>query len=444
MPLTFQVAIFTTPIYHAGMSGDGDGDGGRDDARSGFPRGAAAVISAGLLVASLGWPALLGRLPLGLFLKNQLGLGPADIAGFWAVGTVAWYAKPLAGLLCDGVPLFGSRRRAYLIIGGAAATALWAALGIVPHTTGALLALVVAINVALVIISAAVGGFLVELGQRHAATGRLSGLRLAIDGAVTLVAGPVGGWLAGRALGWTAVAGAAIALPLVPLALAFARDPAPPVDRQRPRARPRWAEVWRPAAVALRARTLWLVLVFIFVAYLPPGFQTALFFRQQDVLHMDPRTMGFLQLLGGVGALVGAAVYASVCRRFTLRVLLLGGIVLNVVSTAIYVRYDSLAAAQVITVIASVLGTLAILPYYDLATRAVPAGGESFGYALILSAQNIASFALSEPLGAALYSRASIGFTGVVWINTAATAAVILLVPLLPTALLARREGERA
>jgi hypothetical protein len=184
------------------------------------------------------------------------------------------------------------------------------------------------------------------------------------------------------------------------------------------------------------------VLAFIFVAYLPPGFQTALLFRQQDVLGLDARTMGYLQLLGGAGALIGAAIYARVCRRFTLRALLVGGIALNVVGTVIYVRYDTLAAAQAISLLGAVLGTLAVLPYYDLAARAVPAGGESFGYALILSAQNIASFALSEPLGAYLFGVPTIGFSGVVWINTAATAVVLLLVPLLPAALLAKREGE--
>ena len=432
MPLTFQVAIFTTPIYHARMSGDG---GRGVDARarggesSGLPRGPAAVIGTGLLVTSLGWPALLARLPLGLFLKNRLHLGAADVAAFWAVGTVAWYAKPLAGLLCDGVPLFGSRRRAYLIAGGIAAAALWGALALAPPTRGALLALVVAINVALVIVSAAVGGLLVAEGQRHAATGRFSGLRLGIDGAVALVAGPLGGWLATRALGWTAAAGAAVALPLAPLAWAFLREPPAP--------RRRLAEL-----LSLRSRAPWLVLAFVFVAYLPPGFQTALLFHQQDTLGLDARTMGYLQLLAGAGALIGAAIYVRVCRRFTLRALLVGGIVLNVVGTVIYVRYDTLAAAQVISLVGAVLGTLAVLPYYDLAARAVPSGGESFGYALILSAQNIASFAVSEPLGAYLYGLPAIGFTGVVWINTAATAAVLLLVPLLPAALLVRREGE--
>ena len=407
------------------MSGDGDGG---DVRPSGPSRGAAAVIGAGLLVTSLGWPALLARLPLGFYLKNQLHLGAADVAAFWAVGTVAWYAKPLAGLLCDGVPLFGSRRRAYLVAGGAAAAALWAALAVAPPTRGALLGLVVAINTALVIVSAAVGGLLVEQGQRHAATGRLSGLRLGIDGLVTLVAGPLGGWLAARALGFTAAVGAAVALPLVPLAWGCLRE--------SPSPRQRWS-----APAALRSRALWLVLAFVFVAYLPPGFQTALFFRQQDALRLDARAMGYLQLLGGAGALIGAAVYARVCRRFTLRALLIGGILLNVVGTVIYVRYDTLVSAQVISVAGAILGTLAVLPYYDLAARAVPEGGESFGYALILSAQNIASFAVSEPIGATLFALPSIGFRGVVWINTAATAAVLLLVPLLPAALLAGREG---
>ena len=441
MPFTFQVAIFTGPIYHAGMSGaGGSGSPDRATARPGFA-GTTAVVTAGLLVTGLGWPALLARLPLGFYLKNHLALTPQELAAFWAVGTLAWYIKPLAGLLCDSVPLFGSRRRSYLVAGSLAATALWATLGLVPRTYGALLAVVVALNIALVIISAAAGGFLVEEGQRRAATGRLSGLRMAVEGTVALVGGPLGGWLAGRALGWTAAVGAAIVFPLAPLALRCAREP-PPARAVLPW-RARWAAAWRPAAAALRSRALWLVLGFVFIAYLPPGFQTALFFRQQDALKMDARTMGILQLLGGGGALLGAAIYAWLCRRFTLRSLLLAGIALNVASTAIYVRYDSLAAAQAITLVAAVAGTLALLPYYDLAARAIPPGSESFGYSLVLSAQNVAALAVSEPFGAYLFGRAEVGFERLVWINTAFTAAVWLFVPFLPALLLVGRDGDR-
>ncbi|HXI59049.1 MAG TPA: hypothetical protein VNO55_23440 [Polyangia bacterium] len=412
----------------------GVGPPGSGAATAGFRR-AVAVITAGLLVTGLGWPGMLARLPLGLYLKNQLGLPPQDVAAFWAVGTLAWYIKPLAGLLCDSVPLWGARRRWYLVLGGAAATALWAALAIVPRSYAALLATVTALNVALVIISAAVGGLLIEVGHRHGATGRLSGLRLAIDGVMALVAGPLGGWLAVRAFGWTAAAGAVVVFPLIPLALACGREPTVA-------ARAGWAQAWRPVGIAVRSRALWLVLVFIFIAYLPPGFQTALFYRQQDALKFDPGTMGLMQLLGGAGALVGAVIYARLCHRFRLRALLLAGIALNVVSTALYVRYNGFGSAVVITLASAVMGTLALLPFYDLAARAIPGGSESFGYSLILSAQNLASLAVSEPFGAYLYGRVHVGFANLVWINTAFTAAVILFVPLLPPALLTAREGE--
>ncbi|HEY2903788.1 MAG TPA: MFS transporter [Polyangia bacterium] len=396
-------------------------------------RRATTVIAAGLIVTALGWPMTLAQLPLGLYLKNRLGMSPQQLALFWAGSALVWAFKPLAGLLCDSVPLFGSRRRSYLVAGSVASGALWAVMALVPRSYGALLAVAVALNAALLMVSAAVGGFLVEEAQRRAATGRLSGLRMAIDAVVALGAGPLGGWLALRAFGWTAAVGVAVVLPLAPLAFAWAREP---TNRAASA-----TEAWRSALAGLRARPMWAVLVFVLVAYLPPGFGTALFFRQQDALKMDARTMGFLQLLGGGGALVGALIYARLCRRFSLRALLLAGIALNVASTAAYVGYDSLRSAEVITVAAGLAGPLALLPYYDLAARVVPRGSESFGYALILGAQNLASIVVAEPAGAYLFGAVHVSFERLVLVNAACTAAVFLFVPLLPAVLLAGHDA---
>jgi len=76
------------------------------------------------------------------------------------------------------------------------------------------------------VVSAAIGGLLVEIGQRDGATGRLSALREGLIGAMSLVVGPIAGWLAGRAIGWTAGAGAMIWLGFIPVTLwAAAREP---------------------------------------------------------------------------------------------------------------------------------------------------------------------------------------------------------------------------
>src|ERR1700690_2072334 len=139
-------------------------------------RARVAVIAMGLFVTGLGYPNLVGRLPFGLLLKNELHLPSQRVSAFWAIGTFAWYVKPVVGLLCDAYPLFGTRRRGYLIFGGLASTATWLAFAAVPRSYGWLLAVMVALNFALVVISTAVGGMLVETGQRYGATGRLSAL----------------------------------------------------------------------------------------------------------------------------------------------------------------------------------------------------------------------------------------------------------------------------
>ena len=97
-------------------------------------------------------------------------------------------------------------------------------------------------------------------------------------------------------------------------------------------------------------------------------------YYQQDVLKFDPRFIGFLQLLGGAGGIVGAAFLRRLCRRVPLEVSLIAGIVVNAREHAVLSPLRLGPAAALIDTAAGLVGMLASLPLYDLAARATPAG----------------------------------------------------------------------
>src|SRR5262249_53969277 len=92
------------------------------------------MIGLGAFVTTLCQPGVIGRLPLRLFLKDHLDLSAQAVATFTFVTAFAWNVKPVAGILSDAVPLFGTRRRHYMMIGAAMAALGWLAMGVLPPT----------------------------------------------------------------------------------------------------------------------------------------------------------------------------------------------------------------------------------------------------------------------------------------------------------------------
>lgn len=60
----------------------------------------------------------LSRLALSFYLKDDLQIGPAEVAVLTGVAGLPWVVKPLYGFISDSVPLFGYRRRSYLAVCG--------------------------------------------------------------------------------------------------------------------------------------------------------------------------------------------------------------------------------------------------------------------------------------------------------------------------------------
>src|SRR5271155_1191184 len=103
--------------------------------------------------------------PLNYFLKQVHGWTPFQVTAFLTVFNLPWIIKPVYGLISDFVPLFGYRRKSYLIIANIAAVAgyLWASRLTEPSD---LIFALMLTAYAMAISSTLCGAVLVENGQR--------------------------------------------------------------------------------------------------------------------------------------------------------------------------------------------------------------------------------------------------------------------------------------
>jgi len=397
-------------------------------------RRSVAMVAAGVFATTLAQPSLL-RLPFQRLLKSDLHIPPHGMAAFFATAALAWYVKPLAGIVSDALPLFGTRRRHYLILSGLSAATLWLLVGFMPISYLGLLTAVVVLNAALVMGSTVTGGLLVEAGQRYGATGRLTSARYVVQSLCVLLGGPLGGVLATKSFALTGLLGAVVASSVVPVTLALLHEPRS--------ARP-GAEVWARATgelkTLLRSGPLGIAVGLICLVYAAPGFATALYYRQTDTLHFSPEFIGVLAFISGALALCGAAAYGVICPLVPLRGLLRSGIGCNVVAALCYLFYGSHAAAILIEAQAGLFVTLSELPLMDFAARATPHGSEGLGFALMMSVRN-GGLAVADMLGAWLIEHGWLSFPHVVLLNAGVIALALLVIPVLPSALLDRQDA---
>src|SRR3984957_18049335 len=117
------------------------------------------------IVEGLGQIGGLISQPLNFYLKEAQGFTPLQITGFVAVFNLPWIIKPAYGLISDFVPLFGYRRKSYLIIANIAAVAgyFWITRLLAPND---LLIALMLTAYAMAISSTLCGAVLVENGQR--------------------------------------------------------------------------------------------------------------------------------------------------------------------------------------------------------------------------------------------------------------------------------------
>jgi MFS family permease len=367
--------------------------------------------------------------PLSYYLKEALGWSPLQVTAYLAIFNFPWVIKPLYGGFSDFVPLFGYRRKAYLLMANIAAIAgfLWITRLTAP---GQLVWALQLTAYAMAISSTVCGAVLVENGQKLHASGRFVNQQWLWFNIAAMASAILGGQLAQRLPPSSALHAAASVAAVAPLAVLFGTiflisEKKTRIDASALRG------TLNGLAATFKRRELWIVGIFLFLYYFSPGLSTPLYYVMTDNLKFSQGYIGVLASIASAGWIVGALLYRRLFGGMSSKRLLQLSIALGTVTTAAYLLLFNEAAAAIIGFCNGFSAMLATVATVTLAADYCPRRSEGFSFAVMMSLINLATGS-ADIVGSFLFEHLfRHEFAPLVIASAAFTAFAFVLLPLL-------------
>jgi predicted MFS family arabinose efflux permease len=378
--------------------------------------------------------------PLNYYLKEVHGFTPLQVTAFLTLFNLPWIIKPVYGLVSDFLPLFGYRRKSYLIIANVAAIAgyLWVTKLDAP---GDLVFALMLTAYAMAISSTLCGAVLVENGQRLEESGAFVNQQWLWFNIAAMIAAVAGGQLVQHLAPAQALHIAAGIIAIAPCAVIVGTLFLVPEKKTRTNVAG-MKDTLRGLVSAFRRRELWIVAVFIFLYYFSPGLSTPLYYHMTDDLHFSQAYIGILGSISAAGWVVGALLYRRFFGDLTLKTLLNLSIAIGIAGGLAYLLFWNETAAALISFGGGFAAMLATVATLTLAADYCPPRAEGFSFAVLMSIINLAN-TLADNVGSFLYTHVfHRSLPPLVLISAAFTAFAFVLVPLLRLG--DKRQGEPA
>lgn len=373
--------------------------------------------------------------PLKFFFKETLGMDPAQTTEFLAILTIPWMIKPLYGLLSDFVPVFGYRRKSWLLITNLAAACgfLWlTGLGNPSTIVAALFITALGTAASDVLIDAV----MVEKGKQTGMTARFQSVQWTCISVASVGTSLLGGYLCTlfKDNPSSALHMAALISMFAPLSVLVGNWLIVREERAASnieQAKIASAGLW----TALKSKTLWAVAFFLAFWYFSPSLGNVWYYHQTDTLQFSQSFIGILDAVAAGGQLLGAILYGVVFAQRSLRFQLIFSIITGTIGTLAYLLllgpspYAG-AIALGINLVFGAASMIAVLTTMTLAAQACPGGAEGFTFAALMSVTN-GFTQLSAIVGARLFVSVFQSLTPLILISAGFTFACFFLLPLL-------------
>ncbi len=396
-----------------------------------------AVVFASVYFFSMNGLGAMPALAVNFLLKNNAGLTPTQMAYFQAVTLLAWVVKPLWGILSDFFPIFGSRRKSYLVLTSLFAGGAWLVLSsLTIYTVPTLLLLITLIYMAYAFQDVVTDGLMVETGQPLNMTGQFQSIQWTAVYAAMILTALAGGWVADLARGgkisYQVIFAITAFCPLLTAAIVILLVREPTMPHPEVTAGHDLKDIFRHPGI-------WILAFFLFLWNFSPSFGAPFFYYAVDTLKFSGTFLGILQAVAGAGALAGSISYGIFFADFPIRRFLRIAVILGVLATLsyfVYFAHPIIARPTVMKGLAlgmnfflGIASSVIFLTLLNLAAKVSPryAGGTVF--ALLMSFYNLGQMG-SQALGGFLFPM--IGLRPLILVSAVFSLFVLVLIPYLP------------
>jgi len=351
----------------------------------------------------------LARLAVSFFLKDELGLTPAQMSALLGVAAIPWMIKPLFGFLSDGLPIFGYRRRPYLILSGFVGSLAWIAMATVVHSPWAAGLAIALSSLAIAVSDVIVDSLVVERARTESISD--AGSLQALCWGTSALGGLITAYFSGSLLEQFSPSTLFAITATFPLLVSMVAG----LINETPVTSPsEWAIVkdqMHSLWGAVRQKSIWLPTLFLFLWQATPTAESAFFYFTTNELGFSSEFLGRVRLVTSLASLVGIWMFQRFFKAVPFRQIfgwttvissVLGMTMLILVTHAnraigIDDHWFSLGDSLILTV----MGQIAYMPVLVLAARLCPKGVEATLFALLMSITNFAGL-VSYELGAGL------------------------------------------
>jgi folate/biopterin transporter len=358
----------------------------------------------------------LARLAVSFFLKDELLLSPVQVSALLGIVSLPWMLKPILGFISDGLPIFGYRRRPYLIIAGILGTSAWVSLATIVHDSRSAMIAIALTSLSVAFSDVIVDSIVVEKARMESSAdaGSLQSLcwgSAAIGGIVTA-------YFSGLLLEHFSNSAVFLFTAFFPLVISLVAWLI--TEKTTNQNHQSYAnnliiikKQWEQLRQAFTQKSIWLPTAFIFLWQTSPSTDSALFFFTTNELHFEPEFLGRVRLLTSLASLFGIWVFQRFLKSIPFRVICSWSIILSTIlrmTVLILVTHtnrllgiDDYWFSLGDNLILTVMGQIAFMPIMVLAARICPLGVEATLFAGLMSIFNFGGL-VSQEFGALIMS----------------------------------------
>lgn len=335
--------------------------------------------------------------PLQYYFRTGLHWSADVIASYMALFMIPWVMKPIFGIVCDFLPMFGYRRKSYLILANVTAAIAFLLATIAP-TPPYVVATILVAAVCMSISTAIYIGLAVQSDRGGSRNRLYFSVQQVCYYSASVLAAIVGGKICQsyepfKAFDYCAFLAVLPSTVVAILTAVLVKEEKSQLNQEL------FEKTKASFKQAFHTKQLWFIAAFSFLWSFYPTYGTPLYVFESETLKFSQDIIGQLAGWNAAGMLLGAISYNLITRNMPPKMEALTVMTTCCIAASSFLFLSSPTSGAILELLRGISNNWVILSIYCLASRVCPKGTEVSIMALMVSFRNLATSAANHTGG---------------------------------------------